>query len=239
MFSVSISIVAFVFVAVLVAVASFSREIKRLQTFRNANLKGAIALVLAVFFFVFNLPTIGTPLFLLSMWMTFSSSGMNPRGLKYLAQALPHAMTKNHTQVISICYEALNGDTRAPSLFAMGAESAIFMNQFEKSLAFSNRLVLLTSSEPRGYFLRGIAQYQMGNFEQSLRDLNQAISLESKQSDAFKLERARTKFALQDYGGALEDLNTFASSTFCKKEFKGIVDTLHSDCLLAMKDKSD
>lgn len=223
----------------LFSITYFCKGIESLPSFRKANLKGSIAFVLAIFFFVFNLPTIGTPLILLSMWMTFISSGMNIRGLKCLARALPSAKSKNHAQVISICDEALNGDTRAPALFAMGAESAIFMNQFEKSLAFSNRLVLLTSSEPRGYFLRGIAQYQMGNFEQSLHDINQAISLESKQSDAFKLERARTKFALQDYSGALEDLNTFASSTFCKEEFKGIVDTLHSDCLLAMKDKSD
>lgn len=225
-----------VLVIALFSITYFCRGIEGLPSYQRVHLKGAIAFVLAIFFFVFSLPTIGTPLLLLSIWMTISSSGMNIRGLKYLAKALPSAKSKNHAQVISICEEGLNGDTRAPALFAMGAQSAISMNQFEKSLAFADRLVLLTSSEPRGYLLRGIVQHRLGNFEQSLREINQAISLEAKQSDAYKLERARTKFALQDFNGALEDLNTFASSPFCNRKFKSVINELRSDCLLAMKD---
>ena len=74
-----------------------------------------------------------------------------------------------------------------------------FCKRIEHLPAFADRLVLLTSSEPREYFFRGITQHQLGNFEESLRDINQAVCLNAKQNSSFKLEHACTKFALQDF----------------------------------------
>lgn len=235
----SLILIFLALVAVTVTVSIFTDKQSNKKALRKPHLTWAYAFIASIYFFICNIMAIAFPLLIFSLWMAIKANGLNIAGIKFLLKSLPYSFINNHAKIISICDEALNGDTRAPALFAMGVESATFMNQFEKSLAFSNRLVLLTSSEPRGYFLRGIAQYQMGNFEQSLRDINQAISLEAKQSAAYRFERARTKFALQDYSGALEDLNTFASSSFCKKEFKSAVETLHSDCMLAIKDKSD
>jgi len=227
------------FMLIAFGLANFARERKKLPPFRKLEMKGTVAFVFSIFFCVFNRPTIGIPLFLLSLWIASQSRGLNIRGIVYQVKALPAILSKNRAKVISICDDALKGDTRAPALFSIGAEYAINLNQFDKSLAFCDRVILLSFDDSRGYLLRGITNFHLNKFEDSLRDLNKAIELDPKHDNSLKLERARTQLALSNFESALQDLENCSASPLIKKEIQSDIDSLRSSCNLALAKTKD
>lgn len=143
-----------------------------------------------------------------------------------MLKALPALITKNHAEIVSIGKQALNGDNRAAALFDNAATSAICLKKYEESLSLCNRLILLNYDDSRGYKLRGETNFQLGNFQDSLRDFNKAIELEPRDKNAYKLERARTLIALANFEEALKDLDDFKLSPAYKNELAQEVDSL-------------
>lgn len=213
-----LSIVAFAFL-------NFRREMKKLPASRKFELRGTIVFIIGALFLIF-LPIIGVPLLLFSFWIASNQSGFNVRGIAYMLKALPALITKNHAEIVSIGKQALNGDNRAAALFDNAATSAICLKKYEESLSLCNRLILLNYDDSRGYKLRGETNFQLGNFQDSLRDFNKAIELEPRDKNAYKLERARTLIALANFEEALKDLDDFKLSPAYKNELAQEVDSL-------------
>ncbi|MCW5824425.1 MAG: hypothetical protein KIT34_16600 [Cyanobacteria bacterium TGS_CYA1] len=208
---------------------------RKLPASRRIELKGTVVFSIGMLFSIFNLPIIGVPLLLLSFWIASNQSSMNISGIVYMFKSLPALIARNHVDIISIGRKALNGDNRIAPLFDHAASSAICLKQYEESLPFCNRLILLNYDDPRGYSLRGETNFQLGKFDDSLHDFNKAIDLEPKQKNAFKLKRARTLIALADYLAALNDLDDFKSSSHCTNELEAEVDLLRTNCIASLK----
>ncbi|MCW5824424.1 MAG: hypothetical protein KIT34_16595 [Cyanobacteria bacterium TGS_CYA1] len=235
MFEINVAIIAGLALALGVAILTFKSEMKKLPAFRSPLLKPALLAVAAFLAFKADQHVSAVLLFVLGAFYALKIDGFNFLGLVYTARALPHIILKQNRKLVEICDLALQKDCRAPILFAMGANSALELQEFDKCLNYSNRIILLLADKPNGYYLRGMAQFYLKNFETSLNDLNKAIALDPAQEAAYKFERARIKYLMKNYEDALLDVTNFTASPLYAGRNKYLADafkaqTLHCLC---------
>jgi tetratricopeptide (TPR) repeat protein len=118
--------------------------------------------------------------------MGIRASGMNIAGIMLLIKTFPSIAIKNPQRIVEICDLALQGDTRAPILFAIGHEAAIELQEYEKSLEYSNRIILLLPEKAIGYHLRSISSSNLKNLDQSKIDSDKAISIDPNYRGRFQ-----------------------------------------------------
>lgn len=224
MFEINFAVIASLALALGVAYLTFKGEMKKLPAFRSPLLKPALLTVAAFLAFKSEQHVLAGLLFALGAFYALKIDGINFIGLVYSVRALPHIILKQHHKLVEVCDQALQKDCRAPILFAMGANSALELQEFEKCLNYSNRIILLLADKPNGYYLRGMAQFYLKNFETSLNDLNKAIALDPAREVGYKFERARIKYLMKDYKGALDDINDFTASPFYAGKNKYLAD---------------
>lgn len=222
-----------------VAVITFKGEMKKIPAFSSPLFKCSMILMLAVISFAINQYLLAVIFFIISAVVALKINGFNLRGLMLSIKILPHLITKNHQRILAICDEAMHGDTRAPMLFAIGASSAIELQNFEKCRDYSQRIVLLIPEKANGYYLRGIAESKLMNFYQALKAFNKAISLDNANADAYKLERAQTYFSLQNFENALQDIKDFSSSPLYLGVHKLYADSLRANCLSILGENNE
>ena len=66
------------------------------------------------------------------------------------------------------------------------------------------KVIELDSNNLEAYYLRGVAQNDIGNYKSAIADYTKVIEIDAKFTEAY-FSRAASKLNLDDYQGALDD----------------------------------
>ena len=98
-------------------------------------------------------------------------------------------------------------DTTLARKYIENGRRFIQSESYEKAIKEFSLAFQYSENYPTAYRLRGWCYYKIENYHKALADYNKSISLGEKEDEYLYKERAMIKRNLEDYKGALEDLN--------------------------------
>jgi tetratricopeptide (TPR) repeat protein len=132
----------------------------------------------------------------------------------YPKAALPHSsrgqyLAKNGKYDEALADFAIALQIEPKDSFALINRASIYLNQQNYPAAFADAESLIKAAPwiPRGYYIRGVSEFQMKQPDQALADLAHAVELDPNMDDAWSYKGVVNYNYRQDYQAAFDDFS--------------------------------
>ncbi|MEJ2325058.1 MAG: tetratricopeptide repeat protein [Nitrospirota bacterium] len=134
------------------------------------------------------------------------AAGLNPRdAAAYYNRGVARWLLEDYQRAFGDFRRALEiraGYERAERSLTQARE---FFNRLEATVRYYDKAIAISPADVDLYFQRGLAQWQLGNYEKAVRDFTLTVKLDPGVEDGL-VNRGGVRLSMEDYHAAIKDL---------------------------------